>query len=201
MEQVLGREYLKYRWFFTSLGKLVVGGKSAEQNEDIMKKRLDTQDNFVVMHTSSPGSPFTLIKNPSKQDLDEMAIFTACFSQQWKQGNSEAEVDIFTTEQISKNQKMKTGTFGVTGKIQRKKARLELALEFQKGKLRAVPRSVVKKPFVILLPGKLDKETATQQLVKVIKDRFNYIMSKDEIMAAIPAKDIEIKEIKIKNKK
>jgi len=195
----MGKDYLKYRWFFTSFRKLVVGGKSAEQNENIMKKRLDTQDNFVVMHTSSPGSPFTLIKNPNKNDLDEMAIFTACFSQQWKQNNKEAQVDIFTTEQISKAKSMKTGTFGVVGKIQRKKAKLELTLEFQKGKLRCVPRSVVKKPFVILTPGKMSKEEAAQILVKIIKDKFHYIMSKDEIMAAIPAKDIEIKEIKGKN--
>ncbi|MBM3247025.1 DUF814 domain-containing protein [Candidatus Pacearchaeota archaeon] len=200
MEQVLGREYLKYRWFFTSSEKLVVGGKSAEQNEDIMKKRVDNKENFVVMHTSNPGSPFTLIKNPNKRDLDEMAIFTACFSQQWKRNNTEADVDVFTTEQINKSEKMKTGTFGVTGKIQRRKAKLELALEFQKGKLRAVPRSVVKKPFVILTPGKLEKEEASQLLIKIIKDKFHYIMAKEEIMAAIPAKDIEIKEIKLKGK-
>lgn len=200
MEQVLGREYLKYRWFFTSSGKLVVGGKSAEQNEDIMKKRIDNRENFVVMHTSSPGSPFTLIKNPSKQDLEEMATFTACFSQQWKRDNTMAEVDVFTTEQINKNDKMKTGTFGVTGKIERKKVKLELALDFQKGKLRAVPKNVVKKPFIILVPGKFDKEEATQLLIKIIKDKFHYIMAKEEVMAAIPSKDIEIKEVKGKNK-
>jgi hypothetical protein len=163
-----------------------------------MKKRMDTQDNFVVMHTSSPGSPFTLIKDPSKQDLEEMAIFTACFSQQWKRENSQAEVDVFTTEQISKDERMKMGTFGVTGKIQRKTAKLELSLDFQKGKLRAVPKTVVKKPFVFLIPGTLDKEAAAQLLVKIIKDRFNYIMSKEEIMAAIPSKDIDIKEVKSK---
>ena len=30
-------EYEKYRWFFTSSDKLVIGGKSSKQNEEIMK--------------------------------------------------------------------------------------------------------------------------------------------------------------------
>ena len=187
------KDYKRYRWFFTSADNLVIGGKNAEQNEEIMKKHSESREKYVVMHTSSPGSPFTLIREPSKKDIDEMAVFTACFSQQWKKGSKEAEVDIFSIEQVSKDKKMKTGTFGVTGKIQRKKVKLELSLDFQKGKLRAVPRETVKKPFVILTPGSLTKEDATNLLIKIIKDKFNYIMAKDEIMAALPAKDINIR--------
>ena len=190
------KDYKKYRWFFTSSDNLVIGGKSAEQNEEIMKTHSESREKYVVMHTSSPGSPFTLIKEPSKQDLDEMAIFTACFSQQWKRGSKDAEVDIFSIEQVNKDKKMKTGTFGVTGKIQRRAVKLELSLDFQKGKLRAVPKITVKKSFVILTPGNLTKEQVTDSLIKIIKNKFNYIMSKDEIMAALPAKDIALRELK-----
>jgi len=190
------KEYKKYRWFFTSADNLVIGGKNAEQNEEIMKTYSESREEYVVMHTSAPGSPFTLIQDADKKDLQEMASFTAGFSQQWKKGKTEAEVDIFTIGQVSKDKKMKTGTFGVAGKIQRKKVKLELSLDFQKGKLRAVPRLTVKKPFVILTPGSLTKEQAVDKLMKIIRDKFNYIMSKDEIMAAIPAKDIEIKVLK-----
>jgi hypothetical protein len=190
------KEYKKYRWFFTSSDNLVIGGKSAEQNEEIMRRYSESREEYVVMHTSAPGSPFTLIKNPNKRDLEEMAIFTAGFSQQWKKGKVDAEVDIFTIGQISKDKKMKTGTFGVAGKIQRKKVKLELSLDFQKGKLRAVPKLAVKKSFVILTPGNLSKEQAVEKLIKIIRDKFTYIMSKDEIMAAIPAKDIDIKVLK-----
>jgi hypothetical protein len=190
------KDYKRYRWFFTSSDNLVIGGKSAEQNEEIMKKHSESREKYVVMHTSSPGSPFTLVKEPSKRDLDEMAIFTACFSQQWKKGKEEAEVDIFSIEQVNKDKKMKTGTFGVTGKIQRKKVELELSLDFQKGKLRGVPKITVKKPFVVLTTGPMTKEQATEVLIKIIKNKFNYIMAKDEIMAALPAKDIAIRELK-----
>ena len=76
-------DYEKYRWFLTSAGKLVIGGKSAEQNEEIMS-RAEKED--YIMHTSEPGSPFCVISEPSKQELEEVAVFTACFSQQWKSG-------------------------------------------------------------------------------------------------------------------
>ena len=80
------KDYLKYRWFFTSEGKLVVGGKSDEQNEEVIKNFL--RPDYLIMHTSLPGSPFMIIQddNPSKNDLKETAIFCASFSKQWKNG-------------------------------------------------------------------------------------------------------------------
>ncbi|HDI03158.1 MAG TPA: DUF814 domain-containing protein, partial [Candidatus Pacearchaeota archaeon] len=52
--------YEKFRWFFTSSGKLVIGGKNAEQNEKIINEMLE--DNDVVLHTKARGSPFCVIK-------------------------------------------------------------------------------------------------------------------------------------------
>ena len=84
--------YLKYRWFYTSSGKLVIGGKSSKQNEEIMKKVMKED---VIMHTSTPGSPFCIIRKPSKEDLEEAAIFTGCFSQEWKKHKKKTEIQIF----------------------------------------------------------------------------------------------------------
>ena len=73
------KDYTKYRWFYTSSGKLVVGGKSSEQNDLLIKRIKSFNVNFTVMHTSSPGSPFSVIlseKNKiNKSDLEECAIF------------------------------------------------------------------------------------------------------------------------------
>lgn len=185
------KEYERYRWFFTSSGKLVVGGKSAEQNEEIMSQ---VENNDMIMHTSSPGSPFTVIESPTEEDIDEAAIFTACFSQEWKRGKTKTEVHIFKGEQVTKNKNMKTGTFGVMGSVKRKKVDLKLALDFQKGKLRAVPISVAKKKIAILVPGNLDKLGATSKLLDIIKNKYNYPISKEEIMAAIPSDNMAVKE-------
>ena len=188
----LNKPYEKYRWFFTSSGKLVMGGKSAEQNEELMSK-VGGSKGFVVMHTAAPGSPFCIIKTPNKQDLQEVAVFTACFGQDWKRGKKESEVHIFESEQIKKAKGMKQGTFGILGKPKNMKVKLELALDFQKGKLRALPISAAKKPIAKISPGNLTKDQASDKIAEIIKNELCYPIKKDEIMAAIPSDKISIK--------
>jgi hypothetical protein len=185
------KAYEKYRWFFTSSGKLVIGGKNAEQNEQIMKS---TESDDYVLHTASPGSPFCIIKNPSKKDLEETAIFTGSFSHDWKNKKKKADVHVFKGGQVKKAKNMKTGTFGVSGKIETIRAELKLALDFQKGKLRAIPLSTAKKPIAVLTPGEMSKEKAAEKIAEVIKEKLCYPIKKEEILQAIPSDKIRIQE-------
>lgn len=187
------RNYINYRWFFTSEGKLVVGGKSDEQNEAVLKYFL--KPNYTVMHTTSPGSPFLVIQSesPSKNDLNECAIFCACFSKEWKYGNKSINIDIFNGKDIYKTKTMKTGTFGVKNKKQIK-VKPELIIVIQKGKIRAVPE--VKRSEEILASikqGKLTKEEAGEKIAKKIKEKFLFPVSKEEIMMAIPSGNMNVK--------
>ena len=142
------RDYKKYRWFYTSSGKLVVGGKSSSQNDELIKKLKAAKRNFIVMHTSSPGSPFSVILSDDIdiKDKKECAVFTACFSRAWKQRKKRAKVDIFTFSQLYKLKEMKTGTWGVKGKVQRVIVGLSLVLTKQNSSLRAVPESAGRLP-------------------------------------------------------
>ncbi len=182
-------DYQNYRWFVTSSGKIVIGGKNAIQNEEIMK-RVDKDDS--IMHTSTPGSPFCIVEKPSEQDLKETAIFCACFSHEWRKGKEKSEIHIFKGEQVIKNKGMKHGTFGVMGSVNKKKVQLKLALDVQNTKLRAVPESSAKKKLIILKPGKLDKEEAALKIIKILKDKYSYLVTKEEVMAAIPSGNIGI---------
>jgi len=180
-------DFKKYRWFFTSSGKLVVGGKNEEQNELFVKSMLDTAEELIVMHTSDPGSPFSFIisepKYVNKKDLEEVAIFTACFSKAWKLKKKTSEVDIFKTDQIFKKKDMKIGTFGVLGS-ETKKVKLRLYLTKQQDTLRAVPFKI---KGLELVPGSLEKEKAAEEISKLLK------VDKEEVMQAIPAGGFEIK--------
>lgn len=180
--------YKNYRWFFTSSGKLVIGGKNAEQNEEIMSSIKNAD---VIMHTSSPGSPFCIVRNPNKQDLEEVAVFTACFSQQWKTGKKTADVDMFLGKQVSKTKDMKTGTFGVFGKSAKKKVELKLVLDFQNDILRAVPPEASKNPLVFIYPGNLTKEQAVERIMDILFSK-GFSVSKDQIMAAIPSDKMRV---------
>ncbi len=187
-----GEDYKSYRWFFTSEGKLVVGGKSDEQNEEIIRNFL--RPNYIIMHTSLPGSPFMIIQdnNPSKKDIKETAIFTAAFSKQWKNGNKNIEIDIFKGSQIYKIKAMKIGTFGVKGDKETIKVKPELVLIIQRGKIRAVPSNGKEKTLAKIKPGKLAKEQAAEKIAKIIRDKFHFPVHKDEIMSAIPSDKIDV---------
>ena len=180
-------DYRDYRWFFTSNNVLVVGGKSDAQNELVIRNFL--MPSYTVMHTSAPGSSFMIIQSdkPTKKDLDETAVFCACFSQQWKESRKKIDIDIFKGEQIYKTKLMKRGSFGVKGSKKTKKVKPELVLVIQKGKLRAVPSGTKEKKLGVIKQGKLTKEQAAEKISKIIKDKFSFPVSKDEIMQAIPS--------------
>ncbi|MFH1802687.1 MAG: NFACT RNA binding domain-containing protein [archaeon] len=190
------QDYTKYRWFYTSSGKLVVGGKSSIQNDELLKKLKREGNDLIIMHTSAPGSPFSVIledvKKVSEKDIQETAIFTGCFSRAWREKRKKAEIDIFSLSQVHKSKFMKTGTWGVKGKISRTKVDLELVLTIQKDTLRAVPELTTKKKEILLkiIPGKTDKREMLIKLHTVLPDGF----SQEEILQALPAGGVSIKK-------
>lgn len=193
--KIIGENYRNYRWFYTTNGNLVVGGKNDGQNELVIKNFLKSE--YIVLHTSAPGSPFMIIQssNPNKQDINEAAIFCACFSKQWKNlknKKDKIEVHIFIGRQIYKTKEMKIGTFGIKGKIKKISVKPELVLVIQKNKIKAVPNVKRKeKIFASIKPGKLSKEEAIEKIIKII-NKFSLKISKEEIMQAIPSSNIKI---------
>jgi len=97
----------------TSSGKIILAGKDATSNEELIKQ---VEKNEIVLHTAKPGSPFVNIKGkPTKEDIKEAAIFCVKYSQAWKKAKvkKDVEVHVFLGSNIFKNKLMKTGTFGV----------------------------------------------------------------------------------------
>ena len=178
--------YKKYRWFFTKSGKLVYGGKSAEQNEEVVSKLIKEKKNYIVMHTRMPGSPFSVIvcepMKVSEEDLDEVATWTGCFSRAWRSGKKKADVDVFLSEQIYKKKGMKDGTFGVKGIIDKRVVDLRLVLIKQKNVLRAVPRESAGKEKIHshIVPGSVGKEEFSEYLTKKLK------IAKEEVLNSLP---------------
>ena len=176
-KQIEKEFYEKYRWFMTSSRKMVIGGKNAEQNEEIIKELLSSGKNYVVMHTKLPGSPFAIIQseNPNETDLQETAIFTACFSQRWKEKKKKVIIDIFKADQIYKTKAMKKGTFGVKTPIKHKTVEMKLYLTTQKSRLRAVPKDTIS-----ICPGKTSKEKLSEQIAIKLD------IPHDEVLQALP---------------
>ncbi|MEK6889577.1 MAG: NFACT RNA binding domain-containing protein [Nanoarchaeota archaeon] len=180
-------DYQKYKWFFTASGKLVIGGKSAKQNDDLLKKIKAQGKERLAMHTSQPGSPFCIIianmEDLSQQDIKECAIFTGCFSRAWKEDKRTTEVDVFKLSQLHKSKDMNEGTWGVYGKVQKIKVNLELVIMRQHKTLRAVPETAGIGAKIKLTPGSISKEDIQPKL----EIELNEPLSRDEVLSALPA--------------
>jgi predicted ribosome quality control (RQC) complex YloA/Tae2 family protein len=103
--------YEQFRWFHTSDGFLVVGGRNADQNEALVKKYMDGNDLFF--HTQAHGGPVTLLKatGPSEpardvdipeQSREEAAQFAVSYSSVWKEGRFADDAYMVTPDQVSK---------------------------------------------------------------------------------------------------
>jgi predicted ribosome quality control (RQC) complex YloA/Tae2 family protein len=104
---------MKFREFEINSGKKVLAGKDAESNEELVKQFIGKSNK--VFHTEKPGSPFCIIENlkPNKKDIQEIAIFCASKSQDWRDNKNDVNVHVFTGKDVYKRKGMKPGMFGV----------------------------------------------------------------------------------------
>ncbi|MEF8821803.1 MAG: ribosome rescue protein RqcH, partial [Halovenus sp.] len=121
--------YEQFRWFETSDGFLVIGGRNADENEEIVKKYLSRGDLFF--HTQAHGGPATVLKatGPSEaydEDIEipersknEAAQFAVSYSSIWKQGKFAADAYMVDHDQVSKTPEsgeyLEKGGFAIRG--------------------------------------------------------------------------------------
>jgi len=137
-EPVVKKWYNKFRWFRTSDGYLVVGGRDATTNDIVVKKHTEPGD--LVFHTEMPGSPFFILKaraGVDGKDLDgefpeqskkEVAQATATFSKAWARQLGSSEVYCVKHDQLKKELGLPKGTFMVYGKREYFAGDVELAV-------------------------------------------------------------------------
>ena len=68
------RWFHRFRWFKTSDGVLVVGGRDAGQNEELVRRYLGGGDTFF--HADLHGAPVVVVKGTTAH-MDEVAQFAA----------------------------------------------------------------------------------------------------------------------------
>ena len=172
----------KFRWFRSSDGLLVIGGRDAATNEIVVKKH--TEPNDVVFHAEVQWAPFVVVKTQGapmpEQTIREAAQFAASYSHAWKGGFGSVDVYWVRPEQVSKappsGEYLPRGAFMIYGtKNYVKGAILEVAvgLKLEDQNLRVVggPTEAIAtqtKVFVKLAPGR----EPSGDLAKRIRKRF-----------------------------
>ena len=96
--------YERYRWFYTSDGFLVIGGRDAASNSAVVRKHLNKNDK--IFHGDIFGSPFFIIKdaqNVPDTSMNEVAHATVCFSRAWREGMYGVSAYWVNPEQVKKS--------------------------------------------------------------------------------------------------
>jgi len=214
-EQISREWYERYRWFITTDGLLVIGGRDASSNSALIRKHLTEHD--IVFHAEVHGSPFFIIKNAAafaatqegtiNSSLHEVAQATISFSRAWKDGLSSADAYWVIAEQVKKGaptgQFLPKGSFVIEGKRNYiKGVELRLAIGIMQLNNRETllcgPEEAVKKRSIFyteLLQGGVDPMNAAKKVksefVKIagentkIAESIKHV-SLDEFVRALP---------------
>jgi predicted ribosome quality control (RQC) complex YloA/Tae2 family protein len=120
--------YERFRWFHTSDDYLVLGGRNADDNEELVAKYLERGDRFF--HTRAPGAPATILKatGPSEPaaeiefpeaTLRQAAQFAVSYSSVWKAGRYAGDAYMVSPDQVSKTPEsgeyVEKGSFVIRG--------------------------------------------------------------------------------------
>jgi predicted ribosome quality control (RQC) complex YloA/Tae2 family protein len=182
-----------YRWFVSSEGCLVVGGRDARTNDRLISRHMSADDRYV--HADIYGAPSTVVKwNAAATEitLEEACIFAVCFSRAWNSKIGSAPAYWVLPEQVSKTPQtgefLPRGAFVIRGKRNYfPKLPLLLAIgtityegEIRTvcGPLRAMEANAQK--FIRLIPGSRTKE----QIASLLSEALG--VSRDSIVSALP---------------
>ncbi|MFC1800739.1 NFACT RNA binding domain-containing protein, partial [Nanoarchaeota archaeon] len=190
--------YEKFRWFRSSEGFLVIGGRDATTNEIVVKKHMDTDD--VVFHTDMAGSPFFIVKSEGKKigdaTLQETAQATAVYSKAWKVGLGTTDVFHVKPEQVTKEAQsgeyMAKGSFMVRGKTTYIRPDMSMAIGIKDDQIIGGPIDAVKansNKHVIIIQGKGKSSAIAKKIVKKLGGG-----DLDEIIRFLPPGGCELKK-------
>ena len=171
-----------YRWFISSEGFLVVGGRDAKSNESLVRRHLKEGDRYA--HADTHGAPSVVVKEGSKageQTLRETCEFALVYSKAWSSQLASGSAYWVTPEQVSKTPEsgeyIAKGAFVIRGKRNYFK---DLLLRVAVGeieheghrKVMAGPTSAVaarSRRYAVLEPGSISKEKVTSPLARVFE--------------------------------
>ncbi len=187
----------KLRWFLSSDGLLVVGGRDAGTNELVVKRYLDNQD--IYLHSDIHGAPSVVIKK-GDDDIPETTIqeagsLAASFSNAWSKGYGSQDVYWVHPDQVSKTPQ--SGEFVARGAFIIRGTRNYLRgiplkigvgiVDYEGERIMAGPVDAVAKytdNYVVLKPGYTKKEEIARSVLRKIDP--NHVLTLEDVIRVLP---------------
>ncbi len=193
----------KFRWFHSSDGFLVIGGRDATTNEIIIKKHMEPHD--IVFHAEIVGAPFVLIKTEGKtapeQTINEAAQLAASYSKAWKEMLTSVNVYWINPRQVSKTppsgQFLKKGSFMIRGTknfVRNVPLRIAVGVKIAENEIMIIGGPVhaianQTKIYMEIVPG----EQKSSQLAKKVRHSLSKKVSEDltKTVTGIPLEEFQ----------
>ena len=197
--------YEKLRWFLSSDGHLVIGGRDANSNESVVKKYLEPND--IYLHADIHGASSTAIKlngDELNDDLlKESGEFAASFSSAWSMGFTSQDVFWVNPDQVTKTPEsgefLAKGSFVIRGhRNYIRGARVKLAIgivDYEGKRIMAGPIEALEKycdNYVVIKPGFTKKEAIAKKIIHKINE--DDLLTLDDIIRVLPSGKCDIDE-------
>ncbi|MCI4368124.1 MAG: NFACT family protein [Thermoplasmata archaeon] len=99
--------FQQHRWFISSEGAVVIGGKDATSNDRIVRRHLNPRDRYV--HADIQGAASVIVKSPAPGEpeitdrtMREAGQWAVAFSKAWRAGLASASAFWVNADQVSK---------------------------------------------------------------------------------------------------
>ncbi|UCE92382.1 MAG: NFACT family protein [Methanobacteriota archaeon] len=191
----------RFRWFVSSEGAIVLGGKDARTNDMLVKKHLEAGDRYA--HADVHGAPSIVVKmreGVTEATLMEACEFAVATSKAWNAGIGSAAGYWVLPEQVSKTPQsgefLARGAFVIRGKrnyAPKTEIRLGIGEMTYEGERKVMcgPVSAVKRActrHLVIKPGDIEKNLFAKRLA----EEFNVPI--EEVQSVLPPGDLEIVE-------
>ena len=191
-----------YRWAMSSEGFLILGGRDARTNDQLVKRHLKDGDRYA--HADLHGAPSTVVKEGSKAGeatLREACEFALLYSKAWSAGIASGSAYWVLPEQVSKQAEsgefLPRGAFVIRGKrnylhdlpvrMGLGQVEIEGNRKIMGGAVSAVAARSTK--YVVLLPGKEDRERVAKRLATA------FAVPIEEIVRVMPTGGFQTAEV------
>jgi predicted ribosome quality control (RQC) complex YloA/Tae2 family protein len=199
--------YEKFRWFRSSEDLLVLAGRDASTNRQLIENYMESND--LILHAEFHGAPFVVIKKEGgeigENTVKEAAVAAVSYSKAWNEGLVAGDAYSVRPEQLSKKppsgEYMARGSYMIYGKRNYVKGlKLKLAVGVvvnESVKVIGGPVEAVRKLtdyHVEIVPGEIKSGRLAKMIVEALKAKLPEevkpklkALSLDEFQSFIPA--------------
>lgn len=200
--------YEKFRWFFSSDGFLVIGGRDTTTNDMLVKKYMEDHDIYV--HAEFTGAPSVVIRTEGEevpeQTLQEAGQFAVTFARSWDAGVTAEDAYWVTPNQVTQEPEsgeyLPKGSFVIRGDrtyMNNLPVKAAVGAYERDGKLVAMggPVEAVKKQcehYVVLSQGREKPSDVAKTVQHHLNETTGEDFDLDRIIRALPPGSAAIEE-------